>query len=66
MRFIELIEKNLGKKSVKNFLPLQPGDVSETYANIDSLKSVINYSPKTSVEIGIKNFINWYKDYYEI
>ena len=66
MRFIELIEKNLGKKSVKNFLPLQPGDVSETYANIDSLKNTINYSPKTSVEIGIENFINWYKDYYKI
>ena len=66
MRFIELIEKNLGKKSVKNFLPLQPGDVSETYANIDSLKNAINYSPKTSVEIGIENFINWYKDYYKV
>ena len=66
MRFIELIEKNLKKKSIKNFLPLQPGDVSETYANIDSLKNAINYSPKTSVEIGIENFINWYKDYYKI
>jgi len=65
IRFIELIEKNLEKKSIKNFLPLQPGDVPETYANIDSLKDAINYTPRTSIEIGIKNFINWYKEYYK-
>lgn len=66
LRFIELIEENLGKKAIKNLLPIQPGDVPETYANIDSLANDINFKPSTSIEEGIKKFFNWYKNYYKL
>ncbi len=66
MYFIELIEKNLDKKADKNYLPLQPGDVPETYANVDALIDYVDYSPSTSIESGIENFIKWYKDYYKV
>jgi UDP-glucuronate 4-epimerase len=66
MHFIELIEENLGKKAVKNFLPIQPGDVNATYADIDDLSKVIGFKPSTTVETGIKNFIEWYKEYYKV
>lgn len=65
IRFIELIEENLKKKSIKNFLPLQPGDVPETYANVNKLTDLVG-SSSTSIETGIKIFIDWYKDYYKI
>ena len=65
MYFIELIEKNLNKKADKNYLPLQPGDVPGTYADVDALIDYVDYSPSTSIETGIENFINWYKDYYK-
>ena len=66
MYFIELIEKNLGKKAGKNYLPLQPGDVPETYADVDALIDYVDYSPSTSIETGVKSFIKWFKDYYEV
>ncbi len=66
IRFIEIIEECLGKKAKKNFLPLQPGDVVETYADIDELVKDIGYKPQTPVEVGIKRFVEWYKDYYKI
>ena len=66
MYFIELIEKNLNKKADKNYLPLQPGDVPETYANVDALIDYVGYSPSTSIESGIENFIKWYKEYYKV
>ncbi len=66
MYFIEQIEKNLGKKADKNFLPLQAGDVPATYANVDALIDYVDYSPSTSIETGIENFVNWYKDYYKV
>jgi UDP-glucuronate 4-epimerase len=62
--FIELIEKNLGKKAKKNLLPLQKGDVLKTYANIEALKNYVGFKPTTSIEEGIKKFIDWYKKYY--
>ena len=65
MYFIEQIEKNLNKKADKNYLPLQAGDVPETYANVDALIDYVGYSPSTSIESGIENFIKWYKDYYK-
>lgn len=65
MYFIELIEKNLGKKAEKSFLPLQPGDVPETYADVDALIESVDYSPSMSIETGIENFITWYKDFYK-
>lgn len=63
--FIKVIEKNLDKKAEKKYLPLQPGDVVATYANIDKAKKVLGFDPKTNIETGIKNFIDWYKNYYE-
>ena len=58
--FIELIEKLLSKKAEKNNMPMQDGDVLTTYADIDELAADIGYQPKTSIEEGLKNFINWY------
>jgi len=64
MHFIETLEKTLGKTAKKNFLPLQPGDVPETYADIDDLRQAVGFSPKTSIEDGIARFVEWYRGYY--
>jgi UDP-glucuronate 4-epimerase len=66
MDYIDALEKALGKKAKINFLPLQPGDVPDTYANVDNLIKKFNYKPSTSVIKGVSNFVNWYKDYYKI
>jgi len=65
-KFIEAIENELGKKAIKELLPLQPGDVPATYADVSDLVRDVGYKPNTSVEEGVKNFINWYKKYYNI
>tara|TARA_A100001015_G_scaffold320954_1_gene449327 strand:- start:5771 stop:6772 length:1002 start_codon:yes stop_codon:yes gene_type:complete len=61
--FITEIERNLGKKAIKNYLPIQPGDVESTHADISALSS-LGYKPKTTIDLGVKNFIHWYLDYY--
>jgi len=66
MDYIHLIEDKIGRKAEINFLPLQPGDVPKTYANIDDLERDINYRPETSIVKGIANFVDWYKDYYKV
>ncbi len=66
LRFIELMEQGLGKTAVKNFLPMQPGDVPDTYANVDSLANAVGYTPKTSIEDGVARFIEWYRQYYKV
>jgi len=66
LRFIELIEEALGKKAVRHLLDLQPGDVVETYANINDLFQTTGFKPITPLEQGIKRFIDWYKSYYGI
>ncbi|MGO1463538.1 MAG: NAD-dependent epimerase [Oleiphilaceae bacterium] len=65
-RFIEIIEERTGKKAQKNLLPMQPGDVPATYANVDSLINDVGYKPKTSVEEGIANFVDWYREFYQV
>ena len=65
MDYIEALEKSLDKKAIINFLPLQPGDVPDTYANVDNLKKKFNYKPSTSVIDGISKFVKWYKNYYQ-
>ena len=65
MRFIELLEENLGKKAEMNMLPLQPGDVPETFADVQGLVADVGYKPNTSIEDGIEKFIRWYRDYYK-
>lgn len=64
MKFITVLEDKLGKKAIKEFLPLQPGDVPDTYANIDDLVEDIGFKPATTVEQGIEKFVDWYKEYY--
>ena len=64
MDYISALEIALGKKAKINFLPLQPGDVPDTYASIDRLKNKFNYRPKTSVVNGVTKFVEWYKKYY--
>jgi len=64
--FIELIEKNLGKKAKKEMLELQAGDIANTFADIDYSKEKLDFDPQITIEDGIKKFIDWYKDYYKI
>ena len=66
MEYINALEKALNKKAKINLLPLQPGDVPDTYANVDSLIEKFNYKPTTSVTKGISDFVKWYKKYYQI
>ncbi len=66
LRFIEIIEECLGQKAEKNLLPLQPGDVPATYANVDDLIHDVGFKPATEIETGISNFVNWYRDYYKV
>jgi UDP-glucuronate 4-epimerase len=63
--FIELLEKNLGKKAIKNFQPMQPGDVVSTAARMDLLNSWVEYKPTTSIENGIRLFSDWYLAYFK-
>ncbi|MDX2256926.1 MAG: NAD-dependent epimerase [Pseudanabaenaceae cyanobacterium bins.39] len=65
-RFIEVIEQALGKEAQKNFLPMQPGDVPVTYADVDELIKDVGFKPSTSIEEGIEYFVKWYRSYYHI
>ena len=65
MKLIEIIEEELGIVAKKRFLPLQPGDVPETYADIDKTKRLLGFNPKTSIRSGIRRFLSWYRGYYE-
>ena len=62
--FISIIEKNLGKKAIKNYLGIQPGDVSETAADIDKLNKITGFKPSTTIEEGIPKFLSWYKSFH--
>jgi UDP-glucuronate 4-epimerase len=66
LRYIEILEECLGKKAEKNLLPLQPGDVPDTYANVDALVEDVGYKPATPIEQGIANFVDWYRNYYQV
>lgn len=65
MYFIECIEKAVGKEAIKNMLPMQPGDVPSTYANVDALVDDVGFRPKTSIEEGIHRFVDWYRNFYK-
>ena len=65
MHYIEVLEDCLGKKAVKNMLPMQPGDVQATYADVSELVKAIDYKPSMSVEEGMSRFVEWYMDYYK-
>ncbi|WP_449355153.1 NAD-dependent epimerase [Virgibacillus natechei] len=66
MDFIEAIENKLGKTAKKNYLPLQPGDVPETYANVEDLYRDIDFQPQTTIQDGVNKFIDWYLEYYGV
>jgi len=66
MRYIEILEECLGKKAEKNLLPLQAGDVPDTYADVDALIKDVGYKPNTPIEVGIRRFVDWYRDYYQV
>jgi UDP-glucuronate 4-epimerase len=63
--FIELIEKKLNKKAIRNYMPMQIGDFPETWSDTSLMSSLINYTPNTKVDEGIGHFINWYQEYYK-
>jgi UDP-glucuronate 4-epimerase len=65
IKFIEVLENNIGKKAQKNMLPMQPGDVPTTYADADDLMNDVGFKPATPLEEGIKKFVQWYKGYYK-
>jgi UDP-glucuronate 4-epimerase len=64
MRYIEVIEQSLGRKAITNLLPMQPGDVPDTYADVDDLARDVGYRPSTPIEVGVKRFADWYVDFY--
>ncbi len=66
MTFIEAIEDAIGKKAIKNMMPIQPGDVPATYANVDDLMTDVGFKPATEIRDGIQNFVNWYREYYKL
>jgi len=66
LRFIEVLEGCLGRVAEKEFLPLQPGDVPDTYADVKDLVDDVGYRPATPVEVGVERFVNWYRDYYQV
>lgn len=66
MYFIKVLEENLGKEAKKNLMPMQAGDVPATYADIDDLARDVGFRPSTSIEKGIREFVNWYREYYKV
>ncbi len=66
LRYIEVLEETLGIAAEKNLLPMQLGDVPDTYADVDDLIRDVDYQPDTPIEVGIQNFVAWYKDYYQV
>jgi UDP-glucuronate 4-epimerase len=64
--FIEAIEQKTGKAAIKNLLPIQPGDVKRTYADVSALRNDLGYNPSTTVEEGVGRFIDWYRGYYGV
>lgn len=66
MKVVELLEEACGRKAEIDFQPIQPGDVPATYANIDAIRSDLGYEPTTSIEVGVPNFVRWYKEYHRL
>lgn len=65
-RFIEVIEDAIGIKAKRNLMPMQPGDVPATFADIDALESAVGFRPSTPIETGVENFVAWYREYYGV
>jgi UDP-glucuronate 4-epimerase len=65
MRYIEVIEECVGKKAEMNMLPLQPGDVPDTWADTEALSNDVGYAPSTPIEVGVRKFVDWYLEFYK-
>jgi UDP-glucuronate 4-epimerase len=66
MHLIETLEKALGREAVKNFLPMQPGDVPATFADVDDLMRDVDFRPGTPIEVGVAQFVDWFRDYHKV
>jgi len=66
LRYIEVLENCLGRKAERIMKPLQLGDVPDTFANVDELIADVGYKPDTPIEVGVRNFVDWFKDYYRL
>jgi UDP-glucuronate 4-epimerase len=66
MRYIEVIEECIGREAKKNLLPMQPGDVPDTWADTEDLAADVGYQPSTPIEVGVRRFVDWYLDHYKI
>ncbi|MGG6462845.1 NAD-dependent epimerase [Solilutibacter silvestris] len=66
LRYIEVLEDALGRKAEMRMLPMQPGDVPDTFADVTALQRDTGYKPATPIETGVRNFVNWYRDYYKV
>lgn len=66
LKMIEVLEDCIGKKAIKNMLPMQPGDVPVTYADVDDLMGDVGFKPDTPIEVGIEKFVEWYRSYYQV
>lgn len=63
---IEILEKELGKTATKNMMPMQPGDVPATFADVEDLARDVDFAPRTPIEVGVKRFVEWYREYYRV
>ncbi len=66
LRYIEVLEECLGRTAIKNLLPMQPGDVPDTYADVEALVRDVGYQPATPIEVGVARFVAWYREYYRV
>lgn len=66
MTFIETLEEAIGKKAEKEYLPMQPGDVYQTYADVSELEKDFGFKPRTTIQEGLGKFAKWYKEYYNV
>ena len=66
MDFVGAIEESLGREAEKNFLPMQPGDVPATWADVDDLQKDFGYAPSVPIREGVKRFVDWYRDFYNV
>ena len=66
MHLIETLESVVGKKAEKEMLPIQPGDVPATYADVDALIADVGFKPATAIEDGVSRFVDWYREFYSV
>jgi len=66
MHVVALLERELGRTAVRELLPMQPGDVVETFADVEDLMRDTGFAPSTPIDVGVHNFVTWYRDYFEV